>query len=140
MKKRNLGFTLVECLVVIAALAILVAVFVPMLPPMWAQKNKMSKSGDGAEREADATLDNPHPTPFGHDIYYFTNVGMYFPYALSKFLDNHPEYSEVTTAVPNVVRLNRRDLQSETSVAYGQYDYGAAVGYTVIFKLKEPAK
>jgi type II secretory pathway pseudopilin PulG len=134
MKIKKSGFALIELLAVIATIIVLAALLLPALK--LAEAKKQMRVAAAAQAATNAATNatrvkmnaQPHPVNFGHNIFYFTNVGLEFPRAVSMFLDIHTNL-DVETWVSDIQRQNRGgDLSSS--------DYGASVGYTVVFKEK----
>jgi hypothetical protein len=74
----------------------------------------------------------PHPIPFGHNIFYFSETGTNFPRALATWLDIHTNL-EIAAIAPDVTKQNYKD-PNDTRFSYS--DYGATIGYNVVFREK----
>ncbi|MES3031218.1 MAG: hypothetical protein V4697_02290 [Patescibacteria group bacterium] len=73
---------------------------------------------------------------YGEGVWYFPYVGAEFPNSLSQFLVKYTNL-EVSAMSPNVVRLDHYGKIKAISPGGGQTDYGAAIGYFVIFREKK---
>lgn len=133
MKKK--AYTVLEILVVVTAFVILLAITVP--PTL---KERRIRKAEAAEKakvlEKTQVVEEP-PTDYGNGIYYFTQTGREYAKALSYFLEHHQNL-EVSSSAPDVERRERNNSIGLTNRGGFNWEYGAAVGYTVTFKEKSP--
>jgi len=127
MKKQ--GFTLLEILIVIATIAFLAAVVLPILSIAKTNAEQRKHAKAIQVEEEVKVID---PIPFGNNVFYFEKVGTNFAFALSQFLGSHTNL-EVTGFAGDVQRQNRNG----SNIFSHNSDYGATVGYIVVFKEKK---
>ncbi|GEM_PF-2847874 len=142
-EQQRSGFTVVELLVIIACVALIFALIFLALGTIRCYARQGTMDAIRANIQTSTVIitnivhvdfdQYPHPTPYRHNLYYFTNsTGPDFLQALSRFLDIHTNL-EVVTWTSDVQRQNR-DERGWTS----RSDYGATVGYSVAFNEKPP--
>jgi hypothetical protein len=130
MKNKHVrGITLTELLIGIAIVALLTGFLIPAAISTQrrvAMKATAAAQAAQARAKAEAGIWQD-PISYGHNIYYFYAAGTNFPQLLARFLDVHTNIEVETFA---------SDVQLQNRLGGANCDYGATVGYTVVFKEK----
>ncbi len=140
MKSNNKGFNLVELMIVISLIGLLAAIAIPN----YVKKRELAKQVVKAEEAVIAQMHTtnamtnvvaaanvPEPISFGHNIYYFKEVGLEFPKAVNAFIDLHSNTLEVVTFTTDVSVCNRVGSNNI------YFNCGTSVGQTVAFREKK---